>query len=131
MKRSKLKKQSKQSISKIQRLIWEEVKRIVRKKYSPCCYTCSQTGLTGSNFHCGHLWPKATLGAYLKYDLRVIRPQCFRCNIHLGGQGAIFYRMIRLEIGSEAMEQLEFERNNVIVKAYDHYEKIFREYKAM
>lgn len=66
------------------------------------------------------MWPKASLGAYLKYDMRVLRPQCFRCNIHLGGQGAIFYRKMLEEIGEEAMAQLIRDRN-VSVKAMSHY----------
>lgn len=130
MKRTRLKKKSKMPISRLQRKIWELCKQIIRKKYGAHCYTCGQTGLTGSNWHTGHLWAKASLGAYLKYDLRVLRPQCYHCNINLGGRGADFYSRMLRENGSQYMEELEKERQ-VSVKAYDHYLKILAEYEEL
>jgi len=134
MKRSKLRKglrrQSKQKISVLQRKIWELCKQIIRKRYSNVCYTCGKTGLIGLNWHTGHLWAKGSLGAYLKYDLRVLRPQCYGCNIHRSGMGADFYRKMLKEIGQEKMDELERDRQK-IVSAYDHYLKIYEEYKLL
>ncbi len=130
LKRSKLAKASKVPISRLQRQIWELCKQIIRKKYLNSCYTCGQSQLTGSNWHTGHLWAKASLGSYLKYDLRVLRPQCYNCNINRGGAGADFYAKMLQEIGEEKMEQLQKDRQ-VMVKAYDHYIKILPEYKQI
>lgn len=130
MKRTVLKKKSKASISLIQRKIWEECRRIVRAKHPPVCYTCGQAGLSGSNLQTGHMWAKASVGAFLKYDLRILRPQCFRCNIHQGGRGADFYKKMLLEIGPQKMEKLERDRQK-IVKAYDHYLLVLEEYKKL
>jgi hypothetical protein len=63
----------------------------------------------------------------LKYDLRVLRLQCYRCNIHFGGMGAVFYVRMLEEIGPEAMSKLDRDRQ-VSVKAYDHYVKLLGEY---
>lgn len=76
------------------------------------------------------MWAKASLGAYLKYDLRVLRPQCARCNIFLGGMGAEFYAHMLREIGPEKMQALESDRR-VTVKAYDHYLKLITEYTSI
>lgn len=130
MRKSPLRKQSKQSISKIQRQLWEECKRIIRARYPHTCYTCGATNLEGCNLQTGHMWAKASLGAYLKYDLRVLRPQCMRCNIHLGGCGADFYKKMLQEIGQEAMTQLENDRQ-VTVKAYDFYIELLNKYRNM
>lgn len=130
MKRTKLRKQSKDSISKIQRQLWELCKKIIRKKYGNVCYTCGARGLSASNWHIGHMMPKASLGAYLKYDLRVLRPQCYNCNINLGGHGAEFYRKMMIEIGSTNMDELMRDRQK-IVKAYDHYQKLLVEYQII
>jgi hypothetical protein len=128
LKRTRIKKTSKQSISVIQRKLWEECKRIIREQFGNTCYTCGAKNLSGSNLHTGHLWAKASLGAYLKYDIRVLRPQCYRCNIHLGGAGADFYKkMLRTE-GEDYMKRLEADRN-ITVKAYDHYLSLLEEYK--
>ncbi|MFA6314954.1 MAG: recombination protein NinG [Candidatus Paceibacterota bacterium] len=130
MKRNKLKKQSKQPISRLQRKIWSLCKLIIRKKYPHECYTCGAKNLSGSNLHTGHMWAKASLGAFLKYDLRVLRPQCYNCNINRGGMGADFYKKMLNEIGQVEMEKLERDRQ-VSVKAYDHYLKILSEYQKL
>lgn len=129
MKKTPLRAKSKLSISKIQRQIWEEVKRIVRRDYPHVCYTCGKS-CEGSNLHTGHMWAKASLGAYLKYDLRLLRPQCYFCNINCGGQGAIFYKKMLDEKGKKYMEQLERDKQ-VTVKAIDHYITILEEYKSL
>lgn len=125
-----MRKKGRSEISVIQRKIWEECRRIIRKRYSNVCYTCHQTSLTGSNWHTGHLWAKASLGAFLKYDLRVLRPQCYNCNINRGGMGADFYRNMLKEIGKGRMTHLEKDRQ-VTVNALGHYRKILEEYKLI
>lgn len=74
--------------------------------------------------------PKASCGAYLKYDLRVLRPQCYNCNINWGGNGAEFYRRMLLEIGPTKMDELIQDKQK-LVNAKDHYQKIYEEYKKL
>lgn len=130
MKRSKINKTSKQKTSVIQRKIWELCKQIIRKKYGNVCYTCDRTGLEKWNWQTGHLLPKASCGASLKYDLRVLRPQCYHCNINLGGNGAEFLRRMIVREGQEYVDKI-FEDRNRVIKAYDHYEFLLEKYKLM
>jgi len=130
MKKTKLKKISKQPISKIQRLLWNECKRIIRARYPNICYTCGRTGLEGVNLHTAHFIPKASCGAYLKYDLRNLRNCCYNCNINLGGNGSAFYRNLVSIEGQEYVDKL-FADKNVSVKAYDWYSKLLSEYKQI
>lgn len=130
MKKCKLKKKSKQKISLLQRKLWEECKRIIRKKYGNVCYTCGAKGLTSSNWHTGHLLPKASVGAYLKYDLRILRPQCYNCNINLGGNGAIFIENMRKLEGNEYVDKILSDKL-ITIKAYDWYESLLEKYKQM
>lgn len=131
MKRSPLRKQSKVPISKLQRDIWELCKQIVRKKYPHKCYTCGKRIYSKYDLHTGHVpWPKASLGAYLKYDLRLLKIQCYSCNIHKGGMGAEAYKRMLKEEGELFMAQLERDRNK-LVKAYDHYLKVLSEYQKI
>jgi len=130
MKRTRLAKKSKQTISKIQRELWEHCKRIIRAKYGNKCYTCGAERLEGSNWHTGHLLAKASVGAFLKYDLRVLRPQCYKCNIHHGGQGAIFIENMRRIDGNDYVDQILKDRQ-VTVKAYDHYMDLLEKYKQL
>jgi NinG protein len=130
MQRTKLKRKSKQPISKIQRLLWEHCKRIIRAKYGNTCFTCNRTNLIGSNWHTGHLLAKASVGAYLKYDTRLLRPQCYFCNINLGGNGAIFIENLRRIEGNEYVDQILKDRQ-VTVKAYDFYLTLLAEYEKL
>lgn len=134
MRKTALRKKSKQKISVIQRKLWEECKRIIRTRYGNSCYTCPRTGLVGSDWHTGHMWAKASVGASLKYDLRLLRPQCYNCNINLGGQGAVFYARMLRENGSELMAQLEqdkIEDKRGLLKAIDHYLMLLEQYKQL
>lgn len=130
MKKCKLKKKSKQKISVVQRKLWQLCKEITRKRYAHNCYTCGAVGLVGSNLHTGHMWAKASVGAYMKYDLRILRPQCYNCNINLGGRGADFYARMLNEIGEEKMAQLQRDRQ-VTVNAMEHYLKLINEYTEL
>lgn len=76
------------------------------------------------------MWAKASLGASLKYDLRVLRPQCYKCNMNYGGMGAEFYKRMLRDEGEEYMAKLEKDRQ-IITKAYDHYVIVLEEYKQL
>lgn len=129
-----MRKRSKSPLSKIQRELWDECRRIqgirlANKDSSVDCYTCGAKNLQGSNRQLGHVpWPKATLGANLKYDLRVLKWQCFRCNINFSGLGGVAYPKMEREYGKEFMEQLERDRN-VSVKAIDFYQQLLEKYR--
>lgn len=130
MKRTPLRKKSKQRISVLQRKLWEYCKEIIRKKYGPTCYVCDRGPLEGSNWHTAHLIPKAACGASLKYDLRNLRPSCYNCNINLGGNGAEFLRKMIIREGQAYVDGIYEDRNKVI-KAYDHYEMLLTKYELM
>ncbi len=128
LKRSKLAKQGKQPISRIQRKIWELCRQIATILYPSDCYTCARTNLTGSNRQLGHLWAKASLGAFLKYDIRILRWQCYNCNINRGGAGADFYARLLQEKGQDFMNQLQEDRK-ISVNAYDFYVGLLGRYE--
>ena len=131
MKKTRLAKKGKQPISKIQRLLWEECRRVADILYKPDCYTCPAKNLTGSNKQLGHVpYPKSVLGANLKYDMRVLRWQCMRCNVHMGGMGAEAYKRMLREEGKAYMDKLEEDRQKT-VKAYTHYEELLEYYKSI
>lgn len=118
------------TIGKIQKKLWEECKRIIRSRYGNSCFTCNKSGLAGSDWHTGHFIPKSVCGAYLKYDLRNLRPQCYSCNINAGGNGAIYYKnMVECE-GQKYVDQLFLDKQKVI-KAMDHYIYLLDEYKKI
>ena len=130
MKRTPLKKKSKTSSATLQRKLWELCRKIIKKKYGSTCYTCGKQRLMKSNRHTGHFIPKAASGAYLKYDLRNLRPQCYHCTINLGGNGAAFYHNMVEREGQEYVDQLFLDKQK-IVKADDHYRMLIDKYETM
>jgi len=130
MRKSPLRKKSKDSIRQIQDKIWVEAKRIVDEQFGTDCYTCGKKNLQGRDKQLGHMIPKASLGAFLKYDIRLLRNQCFSCNIWRGGNGAEFYRRMLKEQGQMYMDKLLKDRNKT-VKASDFYPKLLAEYQQL
>lgn len=130
MKKTRLRRKSKNPQKKLEEVLWQECRRIVGEQFGTDCYTCQAKNLQGSNKQLGHMWAKASLGAFLKYDIRVLRFQCFRCNINLGGNGAEFYKRMLQEEGKDYMNRLEQDRK-IIVKASDYYKKLLEEYKLL
>lgn len=125
----------KQTIGQIQKKLWVQCKRIIRDIYKRGdgtyeCYTCNQKNLTGSNCQTGHFIPKSVCGAYLKYDLRNLRIQCFRCNCNLSGNGAVFYRNMVEREGQEYVDELFLDKQKSI-KAIDHYLLLLDKYTNM
>ena len=58
-----------------------------------------------NNHQTGHGKPKGALSLKYKYDLRNLRPQCMRCNLHMGGMSDIF--ITKLEQDEEGLEFLK------------------------
>jgi len=127
-----VRKNGKSEISKIQKELWQLCRQVALKRFSKDnkvdCYTCGAKDIQGANRQLGHMWSKASLGANLKYDMRVLRFQCYFCNINCGGRGADFYARMLKEIGKKKMTILEKLRHQV-VKAKDHYLFLIEEYK--
>lgn len=95
----------KSSRKKLEDKVWNECKRIIREAYPNECFTCGVLNLEGSNWQTGHGKPKGALSLKYKYDLRNLRPQCIRCNIHMGGMSDIF--ITKLEQEDEGIEFLK------------------------
>lgn len=140
MKTKKISTPKKLSITKLQELLWNECKRIIRDIYalkrvenepeSWECYTCGKVITDKKNAHTGHFIARSVCGAFLKYDLRNLRVQCMACNVWLGSNGAVYYRNMVEREGQEYVDEL-FRDKQKITKAYDHYLKLLEEYKKL
>lgn len=73
------------------------------------CYTCTQKNLSGQNRQLGHAYPDGALGVMMAFDLRILRWQCYQCNINRGGMGAIFWKNLEVEIGKDVADMLYLE----------------------
>ncbi len=128
MRRTALKKKSKTKVSTLRNSLWDLCKLIIRKRYGNSCYTCHARDLTGSNWHTGHFVPSAVGGAYLRYELRNLRPQCYNCNINLGGNGAEFYRRMVEREGQEYVDRIYSDKQAVVKADALYYELMIERY---
>ena len=121
------------SVSWLDKAIWKECRRI-KQKDQKTCYTCFRKNLEKANCQLGHYYPKGALGAKMKHDLRILRWQCYFCNLMLGGRGGDFRAHMRKEIGDEA-EQALFNECRISkgepIKAKDFYIELLVKYKAL
>jgi hypothetical protein len=87
----------------------------------------------GSNLQTGHLIAKAFLKPYLKYDLRLLRPQCMRCNLRLGGLGAVFLINMINDNGEDYVGKIFEDLHTQMDKksVYGFYGKLLEEYKQL
>lgn len=130
-----MKRKKKSNIRKVEEELWELCRQITFRRHGNKCFTCGAPGLSGGNLQCGHgPWPKGALGAFLKYDLRVLRPQCMICNIRRSGMSYEFSKKLLAIEGQEYVDQLEKDRvldRQATLKSSDHYPVLVAEYKAI
>lgn len=81
----------KETVASLKKKVWKECVRIIRKRYGNICYTCGKH-CEGSNQHTGHMIAKGSLPLRYKFDLDLLRVQCYFCNVNCGGQGAYFVK---------------------------------------
>lgn len=128
-----MKKDKKKTPKKQRELLWGECKRIVRKTYikedgSWNCFTCGRRIDEPAKAHTGHFIASATCGAFLRYDLRNLRVQCYFCNINLGGNGSSYYKNLVEEKGQEYVDQI-FKDKNISIKAdYWWFDEMIKKY---
>ena len=96
------------NISQLKKHFWKIFSQYIRQKGADwngnqTCYTC---GLTRhwKKLQGGHCIPRAACGIELYFDEMNVKPQCFRCNINLGGNGAEFRRRLVMEYGEKEVE---------------------------
>ena len=84
MKKTPLKKVSKQPISKLKKKLWTVFSLYIRQRDKFTCFTCGRKG-EGGGMHAGHFISKAIGGIELYFDEENVHAQCYHCNINLGG----------------------------------------------
>lgn len=94
------------------------------------CYTCDKPLEIGTtNCQGGHALSKA---AYknLYFDERAVRPQCYYCNINLGGMHYDFCEKLKLEIGAESFEEMKLKGKDIVKRDRFWYLEKIKYYSA-
>lgn len=111
MKKKKPKLPKERKVRNIAKEVWQLCREIcfLRDKNAQGeinCYTCNARNLQKSNKQLGHGYPKGALGVSMQYELKILKFQCYFCNINLGGCGAVFWKHLENEYGKKEADQL-------------------------
>ena len=123
------------NLSKLKAEAWGLYAQIIKLRYAEngyCkCFTCQKPIKLGtSDCHAGHYLPR---GAYpgLTFHIDNVRPQCFRCNVHLHGNTIEFRERLVCEIGIEKVEALESARHEEIKLSKSNYVEMILNFKKV
>lgn len=130
MRRTPLKRKSKTPLAKAQAKLWELCKQLTRKNYGYTCYTCGQETEAP---HTGHFISSSVCSGDLRFSLDNLRPQCYRCNIHLSGNWIAYEERLTKEKGKKWVEALKKRNQETKGLHYDifWYEAKIKEYEEM
>lgn len=91
------------------------------------CYTCGVRE-PSKWLHAGHGIPGRT-GSVL-FDLEIIRPQCYRCNVPMRGQHHIFAAKLIREHGLDWWEKKERDSHKIVKWSRTELEALIAKYSA-
>ena len=125
------KKLQKKIIKKLKKRLWELAKEYCRLKHGNICFFCGKKGLKGGNWHTGHFIPKKISCFTVDYNPSNLRPQCYNCNINLGGNGSYFYRNLLEEIGEIYINALFLANEDKVKPSMSDYIDYINMYKGI
>ena len=102
-KRKPIRKQSKNTISKLKREAWKVFSLWIRNRDNWICYTCGAQR-KGAGMHAGHFVPRSHNSTL--FDPMNNHAQCATCNIWKRGEPGIYASRLLKEYGREAFEDL-------------------------
>jgi len=125
------------NISALKKKVWKEFSKYIRLRYARngyvLCYTCGKI-MNWKEAQAGH--GLSGRGNTILFDEELVKPQCPRCNLFLGGNYDIFHKKLIEEYG------LEWYNNKLRLKSktkqftlselqklYDKYRKLAQKYE--
>lgn len=89
----------------LKKKLWEVFSRYIRQRDNGKCFTC---GLQKpwKQMQAGHFICKSIGGLGLYFHEKNVHCQCYRCNINLGGNGAIYVRKLIATYGEDVLKEL-------------------------
>jgi hypothetical protein len=130
-----IKKAKKQkTLSKYKKEFWDLFSLWIKKTYSEdgewCkCYTCDKPIKIGtSDCQGGHCFTKKGYPG-LYFNVNCVRPQCYHCNINLGGNTNVFIERLKGEIGEDAYMKMYDHRHDSVKLTKNDYIELIAEYK--
>lgn len=123
------KKKKVKTLGQLKKQLWKHFslyRKLVNSMEGVChCISCGNYLVIGTtNCQGGHYLPKGGYSA-LYFVENNVWPQCYRCNVNLGGNTEAYRRNLILNIGEDAVEDLWNHRHDIFkVNKFWYLEKI-------
>lgn len=129
MKRTPLRKKSKESVARLKANLWKIFSQYIRKRDNYTCVTCGKKG-EGSGIHAGHYITKSVGGLALYFHEKNVHAQCYRCNIHLSGNWTAYREFILRKYGEETEAELMALKNKIVKFTAEDYKQMIADYQS-
>ncbi len=126
MKRTKLRKKSKQKISVLKRKLWTVFSIYIRKRDGGICFICGRR-CEGMGYHAGHFIPKSIGGNILYFNEDNVHGCCYNCNINLGGNLYLYGQ----KLGKEKCDELYQLKKQIVKWTEEDYLNKITHYKEL
>ena len=119
---------------KLRKTLWDLTSEYIRRKYADdngycSCVTCGMTK-HWKEMQAGHFIPKAQ-GNAIYFVEENIHPQCYRCNMNLGGNGPEYTPFMELTYGKEKVDELRKLAATTVKFTISDYQDMIKETKRM
>ena len=85
----------------LKKKLWSLLSPAVKAVHPKICFTCGKAGT-----QTGHMFPKGYAQALSAYHPGNLRPQCYHCNINLGGNGAEYSSRYMSQYGLTKFQEM-------------------------
>lgn len=130
MKRTKLRKEAKKhTLGWWKKKFWSTFSRFIRLRDKGTCFTCGSKK-PWKQMQAGHMIPRASGGLSLYFHEKNVHCQCYRCNINLGGNGAVYADKFIKKYGQSEFDKIIELKNQGYTKyTIDDYKALDDEYQ--
>jgi hypothetical protein len=131
MKRTRLRKEAKKNtMGWYKKEFWKVFSRYIRLRDKGKCFTCGLQKPWKTQ-QAGHMIPRASGGLSLYFHEQNVNCQCYRCNINLGGNGAVYAVKFVEKYGQDAFDEVMRLKDQGYLKyGIDDYEQLRAEYEV-
>ena len=124
------KKEEQRKIKQLKKKLWKELSIYVRQRAKGICFTCG-IKKHWKEMQAGHCMPKPTCNDLLNFHPINIQCQCYRCNINLGGNGAVFAQKIIDKYGYSTFLKLLADNEYKINHGIKDLEYLLNQYQEL
>lgn len=122
----------KKNLSSAKKKAWAALSKAVRYAHAydgdNCkCVTC-ETVKHWKEMQAGHFIPKVQ-GNGIYFEIENVHPQCYRCNINLGGNGAEYYPYMLKTYGQGMIDILKEKQREIVKFSIFDYQEMEQHYK--